>query len=200
MTVNAGLEDLMLRHGLGRRDIAELLGKPLNSAGGYSNSTVDRWLAGDHRVPATTLELLRLKLSGRTEADNPWLRLLKQPMPYPTQRHLERDLAPVLDTMRAGNVPKTGRVRHSLALRRAGYLLELTAYLGGPDFTRLRRPLLAEADRLRRQVDTSTVAFEPFRAGVPVGTTVLDDLAARWRLSPGADIRRFRQLAHTGHV
>jgi transcriptional regulator with XRE-family HTH domain len=43
----------MLRYGLRRRDVAELLGKPLNSAGGYSNSTIDRWLSGANQVSVT---------------------------------------------------------------------------------------------------------------------------------------------------
>jgi transcriptional regulator with XRE-family HTH domain len=52
----------MLRHGLSRRDVARLLGKPLNSARGQSNSTVDSWLSGKTPMPPLAQELLKLKL------------------------------------------------------------------------------------------------------------------------------------------
>lgn len=62
MDTNAELRQLKEKHGLKGRDIAQLLGKPLNSSNGYSNRTVDHWLDGSRACPAMAIELLRLKL------------------------------------------------------------------------------------------------------------------------------------------
>lgn len=190
----------MLRYGLRRRDVAELLGKPLNSSGGYSNSTVDRWLAGNHRVPEPFLELLTLKLAGRKERPDAWQRLLRQPVAYASQRELERDLAEVLKDIDRGILPRTPRTARPESLRRAGYLLELIAHFGGDRFAPVREKLLAEAAGLRKRIRGAS-ASEPFRRGDsrPV-RRCMDDLARKWRLSRGVDIRRFRQLARTGVV
>ena len=166
------LEDLMLRCALRRRDVAALLRKPLNSAGGYSNSTVDRWLSGKNAIPELALELLELKLADRAEQLDPWQRLIRQPVPYADQRAMEADLKAVLVGLEHGELPSVGRGSKPVALRRAGYWLELIAQLGGPRF---------------KPCDT--------RPG-----KTLDDLAVKWGLAPGADISRFRQLAHSGTV
>ena len=189
----------MLRHGLRRRDVAKLLGKPLNAAGGYSNSTVDQWLSGVHQAPGHVLELLELKLAGRQQRPDSWQRLIRQPLPYADQRELERDLARVLEQVAGGELPRTGRVSKALALQRAGYWLELIAQLGGPRFKPHRASLLTEANRLRKRLDNRTQA-EPLRAGDPVNSETQDDLARKWSLTRGTDIQRFRQLALTGHV
>ncbi len=199
MDNNARLEDLMLRYALRRRDIARLLGKPLNAAGGYSNSTVDRWLSGTHQAPDHVLELLALKLARRQPAPSHWQRLIRQPLPYVDQRDLERDLAPVLDRIARGDLPRTGRVFKDSALRRAGYWLELIAQLGGPRFAPHRTRLLAEARRLGERLGNQSMP-EPLRVGELVHTETRDDLARKWKLTRGADIQRFRQLAYTGHV
>ncbi len=199
MNRNAQLEDLMLRHGLRRRDVAELLGKPLNSAGGYSNSTVDRWLSGANQVPDMALELLELKLAGREGRPDRWQRLIRQPLSYQDQRELEADLAPVMEQIERGEMPRTPRSLRPLALQRAGYWLELIAQLGGPRFKPQRDRLLTEAARLRERLHERTEAA-PLRAGDRVDHETMDDLARKWRLTKGADIRRFRQLALTGRV
>ncbi|MGY6588386.1 MAG: hypothetical protein ACXIUB_08880 [Wenzhouxiangella sp.] len=195
----ARLEDLMLRYALRRRDLAELLGKPLNSAGGYSNSTVDRWLSGTNQVPGYVLELLQLKLSGRESRPDHWQRLIRQPLPYADQRELELDLAPVLQQIARGEIPRTGRVFKDAALKRAGYWLELIAQLGGLRFKPHRARLLDEAKRLRGRLDPGARAV-PLRIGQHAQAETQDDLARKWKLSYGADIQRFRQLALTGHV
>ncbi len=199
MDNRARLEDLMLGHALRRRDVAQLLGKPLNAAGGYSNSTVDHWLSGTHQVPGHVLELLQLKLAGRQQRPDPWQRLIRQPLPYTNQRELEADLAQVLEQIAQGKLPCTGRIFKAPALQRAGYWLELIAQLGGPRFKPHRARLLSEASRIRKRLNSSTQA-EPLRAGDRVQTKTLDDLARKWSLTRGADIQRFRQLALTGHV
>lgn len=199
MDRTARLEDLMIRYGLRRRDVAELLGKPLNSAGGYSNSTVDRWLSGANQIPAMALELLELKLVGREGRPDPWQRLIRQPVAYRDQRELEADLAPVMERIGRGEIPRTGRASQPLVLQRAGYLLELIAHLGGPRFQPHRKYLLEEARRLRERLGEHTQS-EPFRASERVNGETMDDLARKWGLTRGADIRRFRQLALSGHV
>lgn len=193
------LQDLMLRYGLRRRDVAGLLGKPLNAAGGYSNSTVDRWLAGDPPVPAPMLELLRLKLAGKPERPDPWQRLIRQPLPYPDLREMERDLAQVMAELDQGKMPKTPRTAHPETLRRAGYLLELIAHFGGARFAPVRDRLLREAEAIRGRIRESP-PMEPFRHGEAHREPGMDDLAHKWWLSRGADLRRFRQLATTGHA
>jgi hypothetical protein len=195
----ARLEDLMLRYALRRRDIARLLGKPLNSAGGYSNSTVDRWLSGTNQVPGHVLELLQLKLADQQSRPDHWQRLIRQPLPYADQRELELDLAPVLEQVARGEIPRTGRVFKDAALKRAGYWLELIAQLGGPSFKPHRARLLDEAKRLHKRLDPDAHAV-PLRMGEQEKAETQDDLARKWNLSPGADIQRFRQLALTGHV
>ena len=199
MDANHRLEDLMLRHALGRRDLAQLLGKPLNSAGGYSNSTIDRWLSRDNPVPVMVIELLELKLAGRTEQPDPWQRLIRQPVPYADQRELERDLVRVMARVESGDIPRTGRLKQSLALRRAGYWMDMMAHLGGLRLKPQREALLAESRRLREKVGTPSSA-EPVKAGDRRPRKTLDDLARKWGLAPGADVARFRQLARTGHV
>lgn len=193
------LEDLMLRYALRRRDVAELLGKPLNSAGGYSNSTVDRWLGGRQQVPNMALELLELKLKDRQQQLDPWQRLIRQPLAYRDQRELEVDLARVLEHIANSELPRTGRTAKPLALQRAGYLLELIAQLGGPRFKPYRARLLAEARRLSQRLHQG-IEVHPLRAGEKVDRDTQDDLARKWGLSRGADIQRFRQLALTGRV
>lgn len=199
MDRTAQLEDLMLRYGLRRRDVAELLGKPLNSAGGYSNSTIDRWLSGANQVPDMALELLELKLAGREGRPDPWQRLIRQPLAYRDQRELEADLRAVLEQIKRGELPRTPKSSRSLVLQRAGYLLELIAHLGGPRFKSQRERLLEEADRLRERL-TDHLESAPLRAGERVRSETMDDLACKWGLTKGADIRRFRQLALTGRV
>lgn len=193
------LEDLMLRCALRRRDVAALLRKPLNSAGGYSNSTVDRWLSGKNAIPELALELLELKLADRAEQLDPWQRLIRQPVPYADQRAMEADLKAVLVGLEHGELPSVGRGSKPVALRRAGYWLELIAQLGGPRFKPCRRALLSEARRIRQRVG-ETGSIEPLRAGDTRPGKTLDDLAVKWGLAPGADISRFRQLAHSGTV
>lgn len=199
MDRTAQLEDLMIRYCLRRRDVAQLLGKPLNSAGGYSNSTVDRWLSGGNQVPEMALDLLAMKLEGREEHPDPWQRLIRQPLAYRDQRELEADLAPVLERIERGEVPRTGRASRPLVLQRAGYLLELIAHLGGRRFQPHRKRLLEEASRLRERLGERTQP-EPLRASERVSGEIMDDLARKWGLTRGADIRRFRQLALSGHV
>jgi len=199
MNTNTRLEELMLRHGLRRRDVAKLLGKPLNAGGGYSNSTVDRWLSGGNRMPRPLLELLELKL-GEAETDvDAWQRLIRQPVPYVDERDMERDLARVIDRVARGDIPRSGRLKKELPLRRAGYWLELMGHLGGARLREQRIALLAEARRLRHRVGPAE-SIEPLRAGDSRPSETQDDLARAWGLAPGADIARFRQLARSGHV
>lgn len=199
MSMKRPLQALMLRYGLSRRDAAKLLGKPLNSAGGYSNSTVDSWLSGKNRVPKAVLELLRLKLKGRKSATSAWPRLLHQPLPYASQRELEADLAGALNELKQGQLPDLGRVRAQAPLRRAGYLFELTSHFGGPAYQGLRDQMLERAQLLRQRLPQTPVVVT-FRAGDQPRDFLMDDLARRWGLSAGTDVRRFRQLAQTGHV
>ncbi|MBB6088051.1 hypothetical protein [Wenzhouxiangella marina] len=189
----------MIRYALRRRDVARLLGKPLNSAEGYSNSTVDRWLSGDNPVPEMALELLTMKLEGREERSDHWQCLIRQPLGYRDQRALEVDLAAVMAQIERGNLPRTGRTSRPEALQRAGYLLELIAQLGGPRFQPHREKLLKEAARLRARLGERRQSV-PLRANEAVHSETMDDLARKWGLSRGADIRRFRQLALSGHV
>lgn len=189
----------MLRYALRRRDVAGLLGKPLNSAGGYSNSTVDRWLDGKNPIPGVALELLELKLADRDERLDPWQRLIRQPVPYADQRDMEADLKAVLACLERGGIPRVGRGSKSVALKRAGYWLELIAQLGGPRFRPWRQPLLTEARRIRRRLGEAGL-LEPLRAGDRRPRETMDDLALKWGLAPGADISRFRRLALTGRV
>jgi transcriptional regulator with XRE-family HTH domain len=193
------LRSLMLRHGLSRRDVARLLGKPLNSARGQSNSTVDSWLSGKTPMPPLAQELLKLKLRGRKPTQDPWQRLLTQPLPYASQRELETDLAEVLKDIRQGQLPDLRKFRAQPALRRAGYLFELTSHFGGPVYERQRTRLQARAQQLRARL-TQTPAPVSFRADDKPRECLMDDLAARWKLAAGTDVRRFRQLARTGHV
>jgi hypothetical protein len=199
MNSNNALEALMLHYGLGRRDLAKLLGKPLNSAGGYSNSTIDQWLSGKNRVPKLALELLRLKLKGRRRATSAWPRLLRQPLPYASQREMETDLASAMNELKRGQLPELGRFRAEVPLRRAGYLLELTSHFGGPTYAALRDQLLEQASVLHQRLPSSQT-MATFREGDQPRTSLMDDLARRWGLSAGTDVRRFRQLARTGHV
>ncbi len=199
MNRNAQLEDLMIRHALRRQDVARLLGKPLNSAGGYSNSTVDRWLSGANQVPEMALELLAMKLEGREEQPDPWQRLIRQPVAYRDQRALETDLAAVLARIERGELPRTGLASRPVVLQRAGYLLELIAQLGGPRFQSQRKKLLEEAARLRARLGQRRQPAT-LRANEFVSGETMDDLARKWGLTRGADIRRFRQLALSGHV
>lgn len=199
MDTNSRLQHLMLHHGLKRRDVARLLGKTLNAGGGYSNSTVDSWLSGKNRMPEPMLELLELKLGGSADQSEAWQRLIQQPLPYTDQREMERDLARVLNQVARGDLPRLGRLKKPLPLRRAGYLLELMGHLGGPRLEGQRRVLLAQARRLRERVG-SPDSIEPLRAGDTRKRETRDDLAGDWGLAPGADIARFRKLARTGHV
>jgi len=199
MNRNAQLEDLMIRYALRRRDVAQLLGQPLNSAGGYSNSTVDRWLSGANQVPGMALELLAMKLEGREEQPDPWQRLIRQPVAYRDQREMEADLAAVLARIERGELPRTGLASRPLVLQRAGYLLDLIAQLGGPRFHPQRKKLLEEAARLRARLGQRRQPAT-LRANESASGETMDDLARKWGLSRGADIRRFRQLAQSGHV
>jgi transcriptional regulator with XRE-family HTH domain len=199
MDTTAFLQHLMLQHGLKRRDVARLLGKALNAGGGYSNSTVDRWLSGKNRMPKAMLELLELRLGSTADRSEAWQRLIQQPLPYSDQRAMERDLAIVLDQVARGHLPRVGRLKKPLPLRRAGYLLELMGHLGGPRLEGQRKALLAQARLLRDRVG-EPVSIQPLRAGDPRKRETQDDLARDWGLAPGADIARFRQLARTGQV
>lgn len=44
---NGALKQLMQRRQMSRRELALAIGKPLNSAKGYSNGTIDKWLSGE---------------------------------------------------------------------------------------------------------------------------------------------------------
>jgi transcriptional regulator with XRE-family HTH domain len=193
------LQALMLRYGLSRRDVARLLEKPLNSARGYSNSTVDNWLSGKTPISPLALELLRLKLKGRKPIKDPWQRLLRQPEPYSSQRELETDLADALNDLKAGQLPDLGRVRAQAPLRRAGYLFDLTTHFGGPAYEGLREQMQARAKQLHQRLGQIPVVVT-FRADDRPREFLMDDLAAHWGLAAGTDVRRFRQLAKTGHV
>lgn len=199
MDNTARLKELLLHHALRRRDVARLLGKPLNAAGGYSNSTVDRWLSGNHQVPDHVLELLELKLAGVPQQPDRWQRLIRQARPYVDQRELEIDLVEVLDQIAGGETPDSERIFKASALQRAGYWLELIAQLGGPRFKPHRTRLLGEAERLRKRLGQRARAAS-LRAGERVQAETRDDLARKWHLTRGADIQRFRQLAQAGHV
>lgn len=199
MDTNSRLQYLMLQYGLRRRDVARLLGKTLNAGGGYSNSTVDSWLSGKNRMPEPMLELLDLKLGGRANQSEAWQRLIQQPLPYTDQREMERDLACVMDRVAHGDVPRVGRLKKPLPLRRAGYLLELMGHLGGPRLSGQRKALLTAARHLRDRVGVLD-SIEPLRSGDSRQRETRDDLARDWGLAPAADISRFRQLARTGHV
>ena len=137
--------------------------------------------------------------SSRHPADAAWQRLINQSPPYQDQRELEQDLAPVLEHIAAGAMPCTQGLLDQLSVQRAGYWLEIIAHLGGPRFKPHRSRLLAEAERLYQRMNTDAPT-EPLRAGEQVSSPTLDDLARKWHLTRGADIQRFRQLAHTGHV
>lgn len=215
MDSSSKLQHLMLHHDLKRRDVARLLGKRLNSGGGYSNSTVDSWLSGKNRMPEPMLELLKLKLGESADCEDrrnddrndnchnnrpeAWQRLIQQPLAYRDQRAMERDLAQVINRVAHGDVPNVGRLKKQLPLRRAGYLLELMGHLGGTRLEAQRKALLAEARRLHERVGVPD-SIEPLRAGDSRPRETRDDLAREWGLAPGADIARFRQLVRTGHV
>ena len=193
------LQALMSRYDLKRRDVAQLLGKALNSSSGYSNSTVDSWLSGRTRVPAATLELLRLKLKSRKVARNVWPRLLHQVEAYSNQRELEKDLALALSDLKAGQLPDWRRFKAADSVRRAGYLLELTSHFGGPAYQAWRKKLLDQARDLKGKLPEASEG-DTFLAGDRPRERLMDDLAADWGLAAGTDVRRFRQLARTGHV
>jgi len=112
---------------------------------------------------------------------------------------MERDLAHVFTSLENGRVPKTGRSIEPMALRRAGYWLELIAQLGGPRLILNRDALMHEAGRLHRRLFEFREPAQLLAADSRNGTT-MDDLARKWGLTSGTDIRRFRQLALTGHV
>ncbi len=197
----AALHQFMLAHRLRRKDVALLLDKPLNSAKGRSNSTVDSWLSGTNPVPRTAMELLRLKVGKKARALTPWQGLAYQHEAYPTQREFERDLSKALDQLRGDRLPQFGRVRSKDAVKRLGYLLELTAMQGGNGFEKARPRLLQKARKWREQLaQESQNQPTAFRAGAATPRALFDDLAARWGLASGTDLRRFRQLARTGHV
>ena len=140
-----------------------------------------------------------MKLAGRVEKLDPWQRLIRQPVPYADQREMEADLKAVLTGLEYGELPRTGRVGKPVALKRAGYWLELIAQLGGPRFRPWRRTLLEEARSIRKRVGEAGPA-EPLLAGDHRPGKTMDDLAIKWGLAPGADISRFRQLAQAGTV
>lgn len=56
----AALTELMAAHKLTRADVARLLGLPVRR---YSHGTVDAWLSGRRNMPASKLELIRMKLA-----------------------------------------------------------------------------------------------------------------------------------------
>lgn len=197
--VKRPLQDLMFRHGLSRRDVARLLSKPLNSARGQSNSTIDSWLSGKSSVPTLALEFLRLKLKGRKPFQDPWQRLLRQSLPYASQRELEVDLSDALKELKQGKFPDLRKFRAQPSLRRAGYLYDLTSHFGGPAYERQRARLQARAEQLRARLPQAAVPVT-FREDDQPREFLMDDLAARWGLAAGTDVRRFRQLARTGHV
>ena len=145
------------------------------------------------------LELLELKRVDEPIWLDRWERLIRQPIPYIDQRELEQDLGVVLEQIAVGNIPPVGNLTNQAALRRAGYWLEIIAHLGGPRFQPHRARLLAEAKRLHERIDPGGPA-ELLRAGEEVKSHTLDDLARKWHLTRGADLRRFRQLAQTGSV
>lgn len=202
--MNNHLRDLMLRYDLSRRDVARLLNKPLNSARGYSNSTVDNWLSGKTAMSPLASELLKLKLKGREQVRNPWQRLLHQPLPYNSQREMEADLAEALQDIKQGHLPNLGKVRAQAPVRRAGYLLDLASHFGGPAYEEQRAQMQARIQHLRARLQQAPVqnASAPvtFRADDQPREFLMDDLAANWGLAAGTDVRRFRQLAQTGHV
>jgi hypothetical protein len=140
-----------------------------------------------------------LKLRSRKPVNNAWQRLLRQPLPYASQRELEGDLAAALNELKQGRLPDLGRVRAHAPLRRAGYLLELTSHFGGPTYAGLREQMLERARQLRQRLPQMPVVVT-FRAGDQPRSFLMDDLARHWGLAAGTDVRRFRQLARTGHV
>jgi hypothetical protein len=125
--------------------------------------------------------------------------LLRQPLPYASQRELDTDLADALKELKQGQLPDLGRIRAQTPLRRAGYLFELAAHFGGPAYETLREQMLERARQLRRRL-SQTPAGVTFRAGDRPRDVLMDDLARRWGLAAGTDVRRFRQLARSGHV
>lgn len=130
---------------------------------------------------------------------DPWQRLIRQPLPYADEREMERDLAQVMEQVARGHVPRSGRLKSTLPIRRAGYWLELMGHLGGPRLQAQRKALLAEARRLHERIGPPD-SIEPLRAGDSRPRETQDDIARDWGLAPGANIARFRQLARTGHV
>ena len=195
------LHQLMLDRGLRRRDVAALLGKPLNSAKGQSNSTVDSWLSGTNPVPQAAFELLRLKAKKKARKVNPWTNLAYQYALYPTQREFERDLSKALEQLKGERRLQFGHVRSEEARRRLGYLVELVAMQGGSAFQKFRPELLQKARKWREQLPSAPENRRaPFRVGGSRPQVLFDDLAARWGLSAGTDLRRFRQLARTGYA
>ncbi len=195
------LHQLMLDRGLRRRDVASLLDKPLNSAKGQSNSTVDSWLSGANPVPQNALELLRLKAKKKARKVNPWTSLAYQYGLYPTQREFEQDLSKALEQLKGERLPQFGHVRSEQARRRLGYLVELVAMQGGSAFEKSRPKLLEKARKWRQKLPQAPQNQRaPFRVAGGKPQVLFDDLADRWGLAAGTDLRRFRQLARTGHV
>ena len=64
MTTNAQLRALMKERGLTNKDVAGLLGLPVDPRR-YQSSTVQHWIGDRRTMPGPMLELLRLKLPPR---------------------------------------------------------------------------------------------------------------------------------------
>lgn len=61
MTTNAQLRAMMQERGLTNKDVAGLLGLPVDPKR-HASRTVQNWTAGRHPMPGPMLELLKLKL------------------------------------------------------------------------------------------------------------------------------------------
>lgn len=59
---NDKLRRLMKRQKLKRRDVADILRKPLNCSNGYSNSTIDGWLSDRRVMPQMAFDLIDLRI------------------------------------------------------------------------------------------------------------------------------------------
>lgn len=65
MTTNAKLRAIMSERKLTNRQVAELLGLPVNPKR-HQSSTVMHWTMGTRNMPGPMLELLKLKLALQT--------------------------------------------------------------------------------------------------------------------------------------
>lgn len=64
MTTNAKLRQLMQEHGLKNREIAELIGLPVDPKR-YQSATVSSWVSGARNMPGPMLKLLLIQMKNR---------------------------------------------------------------------------------------------------------------------------------------